>query len=461
MGCLRTCTVLLAAALAVHHVRSASASASVYSYCGVADASVARCVCSAGANQELSTSGEVKSVFDPRPTGTLSLNLTSLKEISLVSCRLGALASCLRGSCGIDTSYTDVFGTAKNSLESISLSFNDIQSMPVGFFFGLTKVTTLKLDGNFIVDIPARVFEGLDSLTLLKMNENRLRELKPTYFTGLPLLQDLDLSNNDITVVRSGTFDMVTNLVKLYLTRNRIGAIENLTPLPVWKLGAQISWFERLRPSTADSKGNPLHCAANWRNAVSNLAQLDPGACLCRGFEVADTPSMSCVRDGVEYLVACPSFCNPERVLSASTGANNGGGGGSSNSTVSSPAVVSAIVVSFVTFIVVSMLVVRRCMKNMAKRRKSGDRRHSLVSPDDPDSDEYAAHRSDASPKKKELPALRAAALRGWAPPSPASQMVDEDEIVVPNRPLREVPSPAKPWTPDRQKKLLEESSMA
>ena len=81
MGCLRTCTVLLAAALAVHHVRSASASASVYSYCGVADASVARCVCSAGANQELSTSGEVKSVFDPRPTGTLSLNLTSLKEM--------------------------------------------------------------------------------------------------------------------------------------------------------------------------------------------------------------------------------------------------------------------------------------------------------------------------------------------------------------------------------------------
>ncbi|KAI9535752.1 hypothetical protein NQZ68_040872 [Dissostichus eleginoides] len=95
------------------------------------------------------------------------------------------------------TEFPDLTGT--KSLESLDLSYNQIQSLPS--FSGCESVQKIDLHHNEIEELEENTFHGLMSLRSLDLSWNRLSSVKRNSFSALPALNKLDLSSNQLSAL--------------------------------------------------------------------------------------------------------------------------------------------------------------------------------------------------------------------------------------------------------------------
>lgn len=91
---------------------------------------------------------------------------------------------------------------AMPKLKTLIISTTYLEALAPGTFRGLTQLETLDFSGNRVTSIPAGAFEGLgESLTTLSLWNNDIESIEETVFTGLTGLQRLNLSNNKLAAL--------------------------------------------------------------------------------------------------------------------------------------------------------------------------------------------------------------------------------------------------------------------
>ena len=115
--------------------------------------------------------------------------------------------------------------TGLSSLERLEMAGNALSSLPERVFGKLSRLTWLDLGSNALTALPEGIFSGLASLETLWMNGNSLTELPEGVFRGLSHLQVLLLSDNSIASLPEGIFQGLSRLEELRLDGNRLAAL--------------------------------------------------------------------------------------------------------------------------------------------------------------------------------------------------------------------------------------------
>ena len=115
--------------------------------------------------------------------------------------------------------------TGLSSLERLEMAGNALSSLPEGVFGKLSRLTWLDLGSNALTALPEGIFSGLANLETLWMNGNSLTELPEGVFRGLSHLQVLLLSDNSIASLPEGIFQGLSRLEELRLDGNRLAAL--------------------------------------------------------------------------------------------------------------------------------------------------------------------------------------------------------------------------------------------
>lgn len=124
--------------------------------------------------------------------------------------------------------------TEFHGLRRIYFGYNEINRVPVNYFWHFCKLEILSLFGNRISDIPVMAFRDLRSLKRLSLNSNRLRSLEPNLFDNCTKLEFVDLDNNLLESIDGQLFNNQPMLTRINLRHNRINSIGNefLAALP-------------------------------------------------------------------------------------------------------------------------------------------------------------------------------------------------------------------------------------
>ena len=106
--------------------------------------------------------------------------------------------------------------------DMLNLMANEISSIKVGTFSGMTNLGLLSLSQNQISSIEPGAFNGLANLTGLDMFANQISSIESGTFSGMTKtnLYHLDLHANQISSIESGAFSGMTNLGLLLLGDN-------------------------------------------------------------------------------------------------------------------------------------------------------------------------------------------------------------------------------------------------
>ncbi|CAN0133037.1 unnamed protein product, partial [Scytosiphon promiscuus] len=99
----------------------------------------------------------------------------------------------------------DLFGEGGlQSLLTLNLASNDMQSLPAGLFDGLVALTSLYLANNPLGSLPSGIFDGLQALEILTLTNTSLGTLPSALFDDLASLTVLSLKeNSDLECVPS------------------------------------------------------------------------------------------------------------------------------------------------------------------------------------------------------------------------------------------------------------------
>lgn len=193
----------------------------------------------------------------------------------------------------VELRLTDNFITAvrrkdflnMTSLVHLTLSRNTISQIAPHAFVGLKALRALHMDGNRLTDIKNDQLKGLVNLRHLILGNNQIHHIEPSSFDEfVSTIEDLDLSYNNLRTlpweaiarmtnintltldhnlidhIEAGTFTLLTKLVRLDMTSNR------LQKLPPDSLFQHAQVLSDPKGSSSSSRltvsfgGNPLHC---------------------------------------------------------------------------------------------------------------------------------------------------------------------------------------------------------
>ncbi|XP_040902526.1 leucine-rich repeat and fibronectin type III domain-containing protein 1 [Toxotes jaculatrix] len=170
------------------------------------------------------------------------------------------------------------------SLVHLTLSRNTISQITPHAFLGLRSLRALHMDGNRLSVIKSDHFKGLINLRHLILGNNQIHQVAPNSFDEfVSTIEDLDLSNNNlrslpweaiarmtnintltldhnlIDHIGAGTFTLLTKLVRLDMTSNRL---QKLPPDSLFQHAQVLSDAKGSSSSTlaVSFGGNPLHC---------------------------------------------------------------------------------------------------------------------------------------------------------------------------------------------------------
>lgn len=139
--------------------------------------------------------------------------------------------------------YNYFNGTIPTSLSKLSkltdliLSSNFLNGTIPTSLGKLSKLTYLYPSSNSLSDTIPTYLGKLSKLTYLDLSSNSLSGTIPTFLSNLIKLTQLDLSNNQISGTYTLSFiDKITNIQRLYLSRNILTIKLNVTYIPNFQL---------------------------------------------------------------------------------------------------------------------------------------------------------------------------------------------------------------------------------
>ncbi|XP_018409797.1 PREDICTED: toll-like receptor 5 [Nanorana parkeri] len=139
------------------------------------------------------------------------LELESLKTLLLSS---NKLSCCSAASKSISKSKLHYLDLSDNDLGQI---WNSGQCSDI--FTNLELLEILSLSKNQITSIPEELFSGLKGLSFLDLSRNNLRLIQGELFTGLKELKTLNLGSNNLVTLSSSSFQSLTSLQTLDLSQ--------------------------------------------------------------------------------------------------------------------------------------------------------------------------------------------------------------------------------------------------
>ncbi|XP_028857497.1 leucine-rich repeat and fibronectin type III domain-containing protein 1 [Denticeps clupeoides] len=170
------------------------------------------------------------------------------------------------------------------SLVHLTLSRNTISQITPHAFMGLRALRALHMDGNRLTAIKSEHLKGLVNLRHLILGNNQIHNVAPTSFDEfVSTVEDLDLSYNNLKTlpweaigrminintltldhnlidhIEAGTFTLLTKLVRLDMTSNRL---QKLPPDSLFQHAQVLSDPKNSNPTSlaVSFGGNPLHC---------------------------------------------------------------------------------------------------------------------------------------------------------------------------------------------------------
>lgn len=141
--------------------------------------------------------------------GNLTIEFPQLKNLHVKKCGMKGLTR----------------STEFHSLRKIYFGFNEIDHIPVNYFWHFCMLQILSLYGNRIHDIPKMAFRDLRSLSTLSLGSNLLREIHPNLFDNCLNLEFVDLDHNFIEKIDSDLLANLPNLKGIYLRNNNLVSI--------------------------------------------------------------------------------------------------------------------------------------------------------------------------------------------------------------------------------------------
>lgn len=117
--------------------------------------------------------------------------------------------------------------TEFHGLRKMYFGFNEIDRIPVNYFWHFCKLEILSLYGNRIHDIPKMAFRDLRSLSVLSLGSNLLRELHRKLFDNCINLEYVDLDQNFLERIDSELLANLPILKGVFLRNNKIFSIGN------------------------------------------------------------------------------------------------------------------------------------------------------------------------------------------------------------------------------------------
>jgi hypothetical protein len=120
--------------------------------------------------------------------------------------------------------------------------------LEVGVFDDMSELKHISVSRNNLTTLPAGAFTKLPKLNSLFIGENSMPLVEAGAFAGLMNLENLYLWGNSLTFVEAGTFSNLPSLRQLFLQQSMISSCEagTLTYLP--------------NLETIDFRGNPMTC---------------------------------------------------------------------------------------------------------------------------------------------------------------------------------------------------------
>ncbi|XP_078683648.1 uncharacterized protein LOC144917446 isoform X1 [Branchiostoma floridae x Branchiostoma belcheri] len=88
-----------------------------------------------------------------------------------------------------------------DALDKISLSHNNISTLPIDVFACTSTLSFLYLSHNELTEVPPGLFTGMKQLYSLDLSYNRLSRLQPKSFDGFEKMTFLDMGGNNFTNV--------------------------------------------------------------------------------------------------------------------------------------------------------------------------------------------------------------------------------------------------------------------
>lgn len=115
------------------------------------------------------------------------------------------------------------------SIKSLYLFSNGIESLVSEDFDGLQNLEMLDLSQNKLTHLPDRVFEPLTSLRNLDLSSNQITHISAECFHGMKLLERLYLYGNHIQTIHPAAFKGLEHLIELKLQGNQFTSLPALS----------------------------------------------------------------------------------------------------------------------------------------------------------------------------------------------------------------------------------------
>ncbi|XP_023321247.1 chaoptin [Eurytemora carolleeae] len=116
-----------------------------------------------------------------------------------------------------------------NSLQYLSLKYNNISKPPKEALASLRSLRVLNMDGNAIETLEKAAFGKIPALGVLSLSENNLKNISVQAFDGMLQIQNLTLRENNLTYISPGAFLGLVSLGMLDLSHNKLVKLENKT----------------------------------------------------------------------------------------------------------------------------------------------------------------------------------------------------------------------------------------
>ncbi|XP_068433559.1 leucine-rich alpha-2-glycoprotein-like [Clinocottus analis] len=109
-----------------------------------------------------------------------------------------------------------------DSLCSLVLKNNLMETADAEWFSGNSSITWLDLSGNRLTVVPAALLQKLPSLENLDFSENNLQDLQPAALRSLHRLETLNLASNNLSSLKPTVFRHNLKLSQLFLQDNQL-----------------------------------------------------------------------------------------------------------------------------------------------------------------------------------------------------------------------------------------------
>ncbi|XP_078406843.1 toll-like receptor 22 [Cetorhinus maximus] len=163
-------------------------------------------------------------------SSSLFNNSVALRLLSLASNELTVIPKAILGTYNLESlnlSFNQInridshdFATL-GKLKQLFLVGNKITQVASSSFYGLLQLTELQLGNNYLLEI-ANFSSSLKRLKILNLNCNKLSVIKQHTFSHLQNLRHLNLIDNQLSNLHNESFDGLSNLKQLLLGSNRL-----------------------------------------------------------------------------------------------------------------------------------------------------------------------------------------------------------------------------------------------